>query len=122
MKKVFIHTNPTDGKVFAVETKTPSDWTDDMVRQRIVEYNGKEENRERQVSWVEVSDIVFEAFKFLLGRDHYRGTYTIRSLIERMESLKDDIKQITNDVDNTMFDISAFCHDAKAELKDIESE
>ena len=47
----------------------------------------------------EVSNDVYEAFKFLLGDSKYRGTWTIHDLVVSLTDLKGELEGLSRNVD-----------------------
>lgn len=104
--KIYVYTDRESGKVRRVETITPGNHTDEQIRQLIDEYNSKPDNR--HVEMIEVSDIIYEAFKFLLGEDSYRYTYTLTDLIKSVDSLKEELEDIKSNIECEIWDIDSF--------------
>lgn len=114
--KICVYTDRESGKVSGVESITPAKCTDEQFRQLIDEYNAKPGNR--HVEMIEVSDIIYEAFKFLLGDEQYRRTYTLTDLIERVNSLKNELEDAKANIESEIWDIDSFLRETKVLLKE----
>jgi hypothetical protein len=116
MMKIYIYTDRESGKVRRVDTITPANRTDEQIRQLIDEYNAKPNNR--HVEMIEVSGKIYEAFKFLLGDEQYRRTYTLTDLIERVNSLKNELEDAKANIESEIWDIDSFLRETTVLLKE----
>ena len=97
---VYIYTNKNDNTVRNVSIHKYNKTEEEIVAE-IEKYNANE-NSTWKVTRFQLDPTLFEAVKFLLGEDEYCGTYEIKSLLDKLSEVRDDIDILSNDIYRSM--------------------
>lgn len=110
MKQIIIYQSKGNNTVTKVDTRIPADKSSEEIAKLIDVFNSNIENKS-SCKIVCVDDLIYEAIKFLLGEDSYATTYTIRSVIHRLEELKSDVGDLDYEIRGTCDIIDDYVND-----------
>lgn len=100
MKRIAIYRHRENGIVTHLQI-IPENKTEDEIKEAIEKYNSEYST----VAVEEVSDSVYEAFKFCLGESDYKKMKTVENLCVTMEDLQKQLNLISESVDNLSSDV-----------------
>jgi len=113
--KIYVYKDRERGHVKGIELKTPVGKSAAEISKAIDDYNAKSNDI---VEAIEVDDTIYEAFSFLLGKKHYRGTYDMTDLIEHIDWLKGQIADAADEIGNISTDVENICQYVKTKLNE----
>ena len=66
----------------------------------------------------EETDIYYNVLLFLLGEDKYKTAYTINNLIDKLDEIKKDIDDTSNEINRMRWKVEDYCNDIKKLVKE----
>ena len=115
MKRIAINRNRENGIVTHLQI-IPENKTEDEVKEATDRYNKDSEYSTVEVE--EVSNSVYEAFKFCLGEANYKRMQTVDDLCENLEDLQKGLNLIQESVDSLSSDVDFALRNVKKLLKE----
>lgn len=115
MKRIAIYIHREDGIVTHLQI-IPENKTEDEIKEATDRYNKDSEYSTVEVE--EVSNSVYEAFKFCLGESDYKKMKTVEDLCVTMEDLQKQLNIISESVDSLSSDVDFTLRNVKKFLKE----
>lgn len=113
MKRIAIYRHRENSIVTHLQI-IPENKTEDEIKEAIEKYNSEYST----VVVEEVSDSVYEAFKFCLGESDYKKMKTVENLCVTMEDLQKQLNLISESVDSLSSDVDFTLRNVKKFLKE----
>lgn len=113
MKRIAIYRSRENGIVTHLQI-IPEIKTEDEIKEATEKYNSEYST----VAVEEVSDSVYEAFKFCLGESEYKKMKTVENLCDTMEDLQKQLNQISESVDNLSSEVDFTLRNVKKFLEE----
>lgn len=115
MKRIAIYRHREDGIVTHLQI-IPDSKTEDEIKEATDRYNKDSEYSTVEVE--EVSNSVYEAFKFCLGESNYKRMRTVDDLCENLEDLQNELNLISESFENLSLDVDFTLRNVKKFLKE----
>ena len=113
MKRIAIYRSRENGIVTHLHI-IPESKTEDEIKDAIENYNSEYST----VAVEEVSDSVYEAFKFCLGESNYKRMQTVYDLCKNLKDLQNGLNVISESFDNLSSDVDFTLRNVKKFLKE----
>lgn len=108
--KYFVY-RTEEGKIYRVDSRIHYiNKTDEEIDEAFKNFN---DNHKQSVEVLDLDGTLGEAFAFSLGDGTYKSLRTITDLVERLDSLKDNIDSISYDISDMVGSIENCMNDIK---------
>lgn len=114
MKRIFIYKDKKTQKILRVDFhKAHANDSLSVINAEIQRFNKDSERRE--VELLEVEETIYNIISFCLNENEYKVGKNIEDVISKMEEIKDEMRNIQNDIEC----LDDYCEKIKEELKEV---